>query len=75
MSFVVPIVLGLLVYYFLYKVLFFSGDDCTDQLKSFLAWLPITVLTDYDFSDSTWRIIFWLPSGVLVAALSYSLLR
>jgi hypothetical protein len=51
----------------LYALLFEDFTDFKDQLKSLLAWLPVTVLTDYDFSNATWRIWVWLASGSVVA--------
>lgn len=75
MAVIVSLFLGFAVYFVLYKMLFDDNDDFFVQLKSLLSWLPITFLLDYDFSDATWRMWVWLPSGAAIGAFLFALLR
>jgi hypothetical protein len=75
MTIFLSILFGIVVYFALYKTLFDDEEDFFVQLKSLLAWFPITLLLDYDFSDATWRIWVWLPSGAVIGVFLFALLR
>ena len=66
MDLLIAICAVVVTYLLLYKILFEDFDDFIDQLKSGLGWLPLTLLVDYDFSNATWRLWVWLPSGILI---------
>lgn len=74
MAIFLSILLGTVIYFALYKTLFDDDEDFFVQLKSLLAWFPITFLLDYDFSDATWRMWVWLPSGVVIGVFLFALL-
>lgn len=68
-------VLSVIVYYLLYKTLFDDLEDFLIQLKSLVAWLPITALLAYDFSQASCRMYIWFPSGAFLGAFLYLLLH
>lgn len=75
MAIFLSVLLATVIYYALYHTLFDDFEDFVAQLKSIVAWLPITGLLDYDFSNASWRMYVWLPSGAVTGLLLYVQLR
>ncbi len=75
MAIFLSVLLGSVIYFVLFKTLFDDQEDFIVQLMSFFAWLPVTVLLEYDFSDASWRMWLWLPSGAVIGVFLFALLR
>jgi hypothetical protein len=74
MTLVVAIFIGFITQLSLFILLFDDFDDFAYQLRSVLAWLPVTYFLEYDFSDSSWSFWLWLVSGTVVGSLIFGLM-
>jgi hypothetical protein len=75
MAIPISLAVALAAYCLLYKILFEDSIEWRKQFFSLFAWMPVSLLLDYDLSDAGWRIWVWAMSGIAFGAFVYFVIR
>jgi hypothetical protein len=62
-----------LTYLVLMQLMFEDFDDLRRRVRTFLEYLPISVVADYAFGRDSLRTWLWMMSGPVIAGVVYSM--